>query len=232
LSELPVGIEMPQDFPDTQWVTFQKQTAKWTVGLEGTHQLIAGGWNGLAYRYAYMDRSYSKFRKSLIEYPHGMPNHPERYIQESALFTFTSSAVSSVECGFFALNALCSRRWPGHFQIAQNKLRGVSPRNVCSTMKQIEELAKYSTNLTTIIQSETYTSLANFRHMLNHRAAPSRIIGKSLGGVSTERLPAEGLGMFSDLTFTPEYFDPYRKSASETIRSLIRECVQISTDLS
>lgn len=111
MSELVLGIKMPQDFPSHSWLTFEKLYGECFPAGSETHRLIAGGWNGLAHQYASMDNSHKELVSSLEQYPGGIPPHPERHKEETELFTFASSVVSSVECGFFALHALCNCEW-------------------------------------------------------------------------------------------------------------------------
>ena len=229
MSESVLGITMPQDFPSESWLKFQKQSAKWFPNGSDTHQLVAGGWNGLAYRYVAMDNSYRKLIASLTQNPSGMPSHLERHHEETALFTFTSAAVSSVECGFFGLNGLCSTKWAKRFPVKHNKLRSISPQSVCSALGRIDELRTSSVALKAALKNEQYVEVYDLRNLLNHRAAPSRKGFVSLGTVATRSEPAVGLGMFTGISFTEEYFDQLRNGVSETVRSLVDECTVIAT---
>lgn len=218
---------MPVDFPSEDWLVVEKQAANWAADNEDVRRLIAGGWNGVAHRYAGMDCSFRALRNSLIEFPDGMPPHLDRHRQEHALFTFTSAAVSSVECGFMALFALCSTQWPDKFPIPTDMNLKKYPPGVCNAMSSVPDLVTSSERLTNVFRDSNYSHILDLRNLLSHRSTPTRKAYKSLGGGPVEPKPTEGMGIFSDVIFSVEYFDPIRAGMAITITALIQECAAV-----
>lgn len=222
-----VGLTMPPEFPSDEWLNFQADAARVSDGNPEVHRLVAGGWSGLAHRYVAMERFYLTFRASLVKFPNGFPDHPARHLQETDIFGFTSFAVSSVECGFFSLNALSHLTWPDRFSVESTRLGKINPDIVCSLMRSVAELEPFVSPLKKAITGSEYITIKNLRNQLTHRSVPSRLGFVSVGSAPKSSRPAEGMGMFSGIVLSPEYFDPLRNGIGEAVREIVATCSQI-----
>ncbi len=94
----PLGIHVPSAFPTED----HSAVHHWMIDCKDKYpeawRLFTTGWNGLVYRYRAADESGDEFtRIALLGRP---PTFEERYLQDSALFTFSVCALSTIECFF------------------------------------------------------------------------------------------------------------------------------------
>lgn len=151
-------------------------------------EFCAGAENGIAYRTMAVARFDDSFTAS-VQRPYTMA---ERAEQEQSLFGFFGAIVSALETLYFALYAVGAIFDPATFARLPNDPRGVVPKLVASTFRDLAsalpvalpgdtralELSRAATSLSAsldgLLYDPTYADCLEIRNILSHRAAPGR----------------------------------------------------------
>jgi hypothetical protein len=160
--------------------------------------------NSVRYRWKAMAEADDAYR-SLLAAPAQMIDG--RYLEESALFSFFTNALSAAELAFYMMYAAGAQLEPSKFTALVTNPRSVVPRLVVASFAEAYSSEHFATSLATMYDSDIYKTIRDRRHILSHRGSPPRNIAyaaPSLPGASTfVPRPATWDGLVLDATLLP-----------------------------
>jgi hypothetical protein len=130
--------------------------------------VFVNAWNGLADRVVAAN-SYSDAFSASIQ---ALKAH--RYDQDHALFGFSASALSSIEClcmGCYGVGAMIS---PKHFSMKNAESLIQSPLSVSKCYSKLDPTLRLSRELELISKSIEFQELSDLRNALSHRGTLAR----------------------------------------------------------
>ena len=130
--------------------------------------VFVNAWHGLADRVV-ASNSYSDAFSTSIRTPKA-----QRYDQDHALFGFSASALSSIEClcmGCYGAGAMIS---PKHFSMRNAESLLQSPKSVSKCYSKLDTTLPISIELELISSSDAFQELSDLRNALSHRGTLAR----------------------------------------------------------
>ncbi|MGH7686780.1 MAG: hypothetical protein ACREN2_08190 [Candidatus Dormibacteria bacterium] len=130
--------------------------------------------NGLAYRFQAADCYHRQYIAS-VDHAGNSPRSVERYNQESYLFAFFTTALSTLECTCYALSAMGALILPGEFRMSTDDERS----KICIRSTQRGYKANFREEAVTacldsLVSDVRLKTLSSVRNVLVHRVAPPR----------------------------------------------------------
>lgn len=217
-----VGIELPADFPGRVYNRVHNRVTEWWghKPQDHRHPHWAGGWNAVAYRFVGADDAEATYRTSVAR--HGSAPVPEeRLAQEKAIFAFYISACSCLESFVFAVYALAGLVEPTRFLLdTEERAGGVGVHSLVDGLRA----AFPGDALVSAVTSEILDPyrakepMWGWRHVLTHRAVPSRDFYR--GGPNQDAWSGAPHGL-PNTPVTPVALADERKLLSERLARLL-----------
>jgi len=124
-----IGLIMPKVFPVEPYESIHKRIVKKKDDYRKSWNQYAGAWNAVGYRFLSCNNHDKAFTES-IQRAGNAPPPSERYIQESNLFGFFVSVLSTIESLIYGLYDIASIIKVEEFPIAPDEnLRLINPKN-------------------------------------------------------------------------------------------------------
>gem|GEM_PF-1496508 len=177
----PNGLVMPSEFPTSLYESIFHHL----VSLKSSDRLwehFSGSWNALGYRF----RACIDYRDTFISYIEKFGSTPppeERYLQESVLFNFFSSAFSVLEATFYGLYVVGAFINPTYFLLSTARdQQAVTPYSTQKAYAKTFPNDPILITLSNLFNDQRYRQLREIRNILTHRTAPGRRMYVSIGG--------------------------------------------------
>jgi hypothetical protein len=133
---------------------------------------FGAAWKGVVYRYR-AACEYSTQFKNLNSL--GRPaTFEERYLQDHALFSFSVSALSALECFYFGMHCVGCVADSPTFPIASAKDLKFYPPDVVKRYLAAFPTDQITTEMQACLSAPAYNHLGEMRNVLTHRGAPPR----------------------------------------------------------
>jgi hypothetical protein len=184
-------LQMPADFPLAIFDSFGERAefidAKYRTAHGGNANpdwcALASATNGITYRWRALSEAQDAFHAAFFK---TSTTHDDRYVQESALFTFFTSAVSAVEQSYFAFYAFAALLEPATIDLIQSNPREITPASVTKSFCAQWPSEALTLLLSQTIASQQYKAVLELRNILSHRGVPPRVtamtFNAALGG--------------------------------------------------
>lgn len=147
------------------------------VSRNVTHSEACGSfsaaWKGVVYRYRAACEYSTQFNElNSLDRPATVD---ERYLQDHALFSFSVSALSALECFYFGMNCVGCVADSSTFPIASEKdLKGY-PKDVVKRYLTAFPADQITIEMQACASAPAYEHLSDMRNVLTHRGAPPRL---------------------------------------------------------
>ena len=162
-----------------EYTSVNEVVKKLSGSNEKNWHVFASAWTALVYRLRAAREHAAAFSASLAVSSGPLPE--QRYQQEKDLFVFAASALSAVECFFFATYFIGAFVKPTAFPLAPDDLKYLRPEDVRARFG-----AAFSGDLTTAMQgalkAPEYEKLVEDRNVLSHRGVLPRAHSLAAGG--------------------------------------------------
>jgi hypothetical protein len=173
-----VGIELPPNFPLTDYNAIHQRLAPLQPRLPEPFKQYAGAWNAVAYRYRAATEAIGTLRVALAA------TDPEsRYSQELGLFGFFANAVATLDGLAYGLHAIGAMAAEASFPLNAKALRAVTLASVARTYLEAFKDERLGPTLATMASDAIFIELSEIRNALSHRSASNRKITLASGKV-------------------------------------------------
>lgn len=169
-----IGLIMPKVFPVEPYESIHKRIVKKKDDYSKSWHQYAGAWNAVGYRFLSCNNHDKTFTES-IQRAGNAPPPSERYIQESNLFGFFVSGLSTIDSLLYGLYAIASIIKVEEFPIATFRdLKSITPENTKNKFKAEFTNRSITVFLEGLIDGEDYKEWKDIRNILAHRTSPGR----------------------------------------------------------
>jgi hypothetical protein len=211
-----VELELPGDFPKKHYDAVHARVTSSPRDADAMFH-YGGAWNAVRYRFVSCARSDETFANS-VRTATLTPGHPERFIQEDALFGFFVNGLSVIESFFYGLYWIGSMVDTTSFPVRtkENDLKKIT---VEKTVKKY--IRKFSTCPLTdafsrLTSTDEYDKWKDIRNILAHRAHYGRAIVDSIGG------PGGVVWRCQDIPLTDQFTTTRRQWLASTLAELMK----------
>jgi hypothetical protein len=218
-------LPLPQDFPakefDSAELHFRARTGTSVISPAATWAEFSAAWVALAYRFVDVARSDEQFR-TLLERYGPAPPLPERYAQESLLFTFFISGLAAIESLSYGLTAMAWEAGAPEFALETPEAKNaVSPDATAERLRRHFPDDVLTANLVRLMDSGEYQQWVETRNALAHRAAPPRHHVLAVGSIPNSQRDRES--RWGSLVLDAELTAGRRRWLSGQLRGLLRD---------
>lgn len=168
--QLPLPAGFPVDAYDRvgDWLKENTEKPPGTVWFTAT-----SAWKGVAYRAKAAREHADELAASLAIAD--TPGEPQRYEQDHALFALAVTALSAIECCYFAAFCIGHVVEPATIPLSDPKHLRLYPENVMDRLRKSSFAADaLVTTMTGVLAEPEYEQLRLFRDVLAHRGTPPR----------------------------------------------------------
>ena len=196
---------------------------------------FVSAWSALVYRLRAARKHAAAFSAS-VALSSGPPPE-ERYRQETDLFVFATSALSAVECFFFAAYCIGACGRPSAFPIVQpTDLQNVSPVSVRDRFATAFPNDSLTAVMQRRLEASEYQTVSDVRNVVSHRGIPIRQHSLSAGGPDRpSTIPSNLKDLASDWRYdralTASMLDPYLAWLENTVNELVVETARFVDSL-
>lgn len=220
------AFDAPAALPLVEYDAVSEYVSRRASGNEDVWHGFASAWNGVAYRLRAAHEHADGFRVSISASSAPEPN--KRYRQDHNLFGFVVSALSTLECFFFASYCIGSLLDASRFPLSQAKDLRFYPEDVSEQFGKAFPNDVLSSVMEVCLSSREYEQLRDLRNVLAHRGTPPR--KHFLGTRNTDTpsaIPANLIDLASrwryDFSLDPRCLDPYLAFLNKTLSQLVVE---------
>lgn len=226
-SSRTLGIfDAPARLPLAEYDAVNERVSLRASGNKDVWHGFASAWNGVAYRLRAAQEHAEGFRASISASSAPEPN--ERYRQDHDLFGFVVSALSTLECFFFASYCIGSLLDTTLFPLSQAKDLKFYPKDVAEQFGKAFPNELLSSKMKDCLSSDEFKQLSDLRNVLAHRGTPPR---KHFFGTGNTDKPSAIPGNLVDLasgwrydfSLDPRCLDPYQAFLDKTLSQLVIE---------
>lgn len=171
-----IGLIMPKVFPVEPYESIHKRIVKKKDDYRKSWNQYAGAWSAVGYRFLSCNNHDKAFTES-IKRAGNAPPPSERYIQESNLFGFFVSGLSTIESLLYGLYAIASIIKVEEFPIDTFKdLKSITPENTKEKFKAEFTNLSITDFLKILIDDKNYNykEWKDIRNILAHRTSQGR----------------------------------------------------------
>jgi hypothetical protein len=174
------GLLMPPDFPSAAFDDLQLTVGRLDTKFRASHggqpcqewREFALACNGIKTRFRVVTDSEQTYLSTV---PLSNDTYENVYMQDSALFSFFTNAVSVLEVLCYACFAIAAQLQPTSFPMkTSDDLRKISPHFVSDQFTFIYPSVCLTKALTALAADEEFKKLKDVRNTLSHRGNPSR----------------------------------------------------------
>jgi hypothetical protein len=217
-------LEIPGALPVTEYDFVNQKAARFAESEKAKWYAFASAWNAVAYRWRATHEHASDFEASIAK--SSSPEVNERFRQDHDLFVFVTSAVSTVECFFFASYSLASLVNPASFPISNEHDLKFYPRDVASLFQKSFPTDSITSSMSTCLAAPELLLLQDLRNVLAHRGTPPRAHFASNGPKDTPSAIPDNLKQLAsawqyNFALEPGCLDLYRSFLDATLGQLV-----------
>ena len=226
------GFQVPVGLPVAEFDVVNQLVSQSSTGNKDVWHAFASAWNALAFRLRAAQEHSVAFSTSVAE--SSGPPPEQRYRQETDLFVFVTSAVSAVECFFFAAHCIGALVTPTVFPVSKPSHLKLYPDHVRNHFVQAYPDDKLTTAMRQSLASSEYATLSDLRNVLAHRGTPPRQHFLSASGPDTpSTIPSNLKDLASnwryDMALDAQCLDPYGAWLEHTVCTLVVETASFTT---
>ena len=220
------AFQIPEGLPVAEFDIVNQLVSQSSSANKDIRHAFPSAWNALAYRLRAAREHGAAFSTSVAE--SSGPSPEERYRQETDLFVFVISAVSAIECFFFAAHCIGALVTPPIFPVVKPSHLKLYPSNVRDRFVQAYPNDKLTRAMCQSLASSEYTILVDLRNVLAHRGTPPRRHVLSTGGPDVpSTIPSNLKDLASswryDMVLDAECLDPCKAWLGSAVRNLVGE---------
>ena len=217
-------LKVPSALPVTEYDLVNQKAAQFAEMEKAKWFAFASAWNAVAYRWRAMHEHASDFEMSIAK--SSSPEVNKRFRQDHDLFVFVASAVSTVECFFFASYSLASLINSAHFPISNESDLKFYPKSVASLFQKSFPNDSITSSMSSCIVAPEWLFLQDLRNVLAHRGTPPRTHFLGNDGTDTPSAIPENLKQLAsdwqyNFSLTSGCLDDSRSYLDLTLRQLI-----------
>jgi len=219
------NFNVPTSLPVAEFDSVNERVAQRSSGNEDIWYGFASAWNGVAYRMrAALDHERA-FTTSVAGAT--APPIEERYRQDHDLFGFVVSAVSAIECFYFAANCIGSLLEPGIFPLSKSENLKFYPRDVRDRFLSAFAGGALTGAMQETLSAAQFHQLSDIRNFLAHRGTPPRMhfastTGPDIPSAIPSNLVALASGWRYNLELSPQCLVPYKIWLEDSLHQLIK----------
>ena len=174
-----VELEVPDDFPQKPYDAVHARVNS-SPRDDKVRFHYGGAWNAVLYRFVSCARSDETFANS-VRTAGLTPGHPERFIQEDALFGFFVNGLSVIESFFYGLYWIGSMVDTTSFPVRTgDELKDITVENTVKYIRRRFGTCPLTDAFSRLTSTDDYDKWKGIRNILAHRAHYGRAI--SIGG--------------------------------------------------
>jgi hypothetical protein len=217
-------LEIPRALPVTEYDLVNQKAARFAESEKAKWYAFASAWNAVAFRWRATHEHASDFGASIAK--SSSPEVNERFRQDHDLFVFVTSAVSTVECFFFASYCLASLVNPASFPISNERDLKFYPRDVAFLFQEAFLTDSITSSMSTCLAAPELLVLQDLRNVLAHRGTPPRahFAGngpKDIPSAIPDNLKQLASAWQYNFTLEPGCLDLYRSFLDATLGQLV-----------
>lgn len=163
-----VGFVVPPDFPSEAHDRIHALLVKYKDTNPVQWRSFGFGWNGLAYRYRAM-AEYDEQYTSLMQAFGNSPPPEERYKQGKALFGFSVSAVSAIECFFYSCYWVGAILKPSELPSSAKAVSRLYPVDIARIFVAVFPEDSFSQQMERCVHEPMHAEMREVRDALSHR---------------------------------------------------------------
>jgi hypothetical protein len=227
-SSRTLGVfDAPAGLPLAEYDAVNERVSRRASGNKDVWHGFASAWNGVAYRLRAAHEHADGFRASISASSAPEPN--ERYRQDHDLFGFVVSALSTLECFFFASYCIGSLLDTTLFPLSRAEdLKKPYPKHVSKQFRKAFPNDVLSSEMDVCLSSHEFKQLSDLRNVLAHRGTPPRQHFLGTGNTDTPsaipgNLVDPASGWRYDFPLDPRCLDPYQTFLDKTLSQLVIE---------
>jgi hypothetical protein len=157
-------LKIPRALPAAEYDLVNQKSSQFAETEKAKWFAFASAWNAVAYRWRAMHEHATDFERSIAK--SSSPEVNERFRQDHDLFVFVTSAVSTVECFFFASYGLASLVNSANFPISKERDLKFYPQNVAKTFQNSFPTDSITSSMTTCLAAPEWQQLQDLRNVL------------------------------------------------------------------
>jgi hypothetical protein len=225
-------LEIPEALPVAEYDFVNQQASQFAETEKAKWRAFASAWTAVPYRWRAMHEHASDFGKSIAK--SSAPEVNERFQQDHDLFVFVTSAVSSLECFFFASYCLASLINSAGFPISNERDLKFYPKDVAKLFQKSFPIDSITSSMSLYVAASELEVLQDLRNVLAHRGTPPRAHFLSTGPEDT---PSAIPGNLKQLASSWQYnftletgcLDSYRSFIDKALSQLVLDLASFAT---
>jgi hypothetical protein len=180
MEEASAGLTLPPDFPKAALQELERQVGLLDEKYRRQNAMqpcdewraFASACNGIKARFRAMADADQLYKKTV---PAGGATHEDVYQQDSALFTFFTAAVSTLETACFLAFAMGAQLQPTGFPMkTEANLREIVPAKVAAKFTLLYPKEPLTLAVKALVSDADFQILKETRNVLSHRGNPPR----------------------------------------------------------
>jgi hypothetical protein len=219
------AFTVPVALPVEEFDFINERMAKKSAGNDDIWYSFATAWNAVAYRMrAALDHE-NAFAASVAAST--APPPEQRYRQDHDLFGFMVSAVSAIDCFYFAAYRIGAIVQPVVLPPSERSSLKFEARQVASCFERAFPGESLTHTMRAKLDDAKYKELTALRNFLAHRGTPARLHSFSATGPDTpSAVPTNLTDLASnwryDLPLEPRCLEPYKFWLESSLDGLIK----------
>jgi hypothetical protein len=167
-----VGIDVPPGLNATDHNAIHERMVRYKDIHAAAWGSFSAAWKGVVYRYRAACEYSAQFTE--LNSLNRNATFEERYLQDHALFSFSVSALSTLECFYFGMNCIGCVINQTTFPITSAKDLRFYPPEVVKRYTALFPNEQIIKEMQDCLSAPAYAHLGNMRNVLTHRGAPPR----------------------------------------------------------
>lgn len=225
-------LEIPGALPVAEYDFVNQRASRFAETGKAKWHAFASAWNAVAYRWRATHEHASDFETSIAK--SSSPEVNERFRQDHDLFVFVTSAVSTVECFFFASYCLASLVNSASFPISNERDLKFYPRDVADLFQKSFPTDSITSSMSSCLAASALQVLQDLRNVLAHRGTPPRAHFASNGPEDTPSAIPDNLKQLAsawqyNFTLEPGCLDLYRSFLDAALGQLVLDLASFAT---
>jgi hypothetical protein len=226
-------LGLPANFPHLEFDFVNTKMARFSQDPTSNWFMFAAAWNGVGYRLRAAHKSSLTFDVLLDTTPVSIEL---RFQQDHEMFVFFASALSALECAFFAAYACVAQAAPADYPIILDKDLRITPERISEKLNKKFAGTKIVNSMMSILADPKYDELSDFRNYLAHRGTLPRRQYASVGSSAVDP-PSEVSGnpiqlassWIYDFKILPGCLNPFVVFVDIAVGNIVRGLEEFAT---
>jgi hypothetical protein len=166
-------LDIPKALPVAEFDLVNQRVSKYAETDKAIWHAFASAWNAVVFRWRAAHEHGSEFIRSVTK--SSSPEINERFRQDHNLFVFATSAVSAIECFYFASYCFASLVDSASFPMSKQSDLRFSRNDVVVGFQKIYSTDSITFLMASSLESSEFHELIDLRNVLAHRGTPPRL---------------------------------------------------------